>query len=761
MANLIRLPPIPVLLTALLAAYHATAFAPSRVLHHRQSFLSGRNLLKLQDSASEMASEVESPGIFFATNEQTATDAEMQTQILKQQRRQLGSQELLMLPRQYGLSDVQFPQMNHVSCTILSETPRIEHLERAVQDALRAHPLLRARVEGNGEPEKRIDLFQMVRQGEPSPLTFVADEESVIKVADVLTVVNVSGKDRAGLEESWKSSFARDLDDGSWCQVDQGPLWKLELHRIDTADGSRQPCALVLAFNHAISDQSSANRLVDQMLQTIVELEQRSSFTPTRQQEIPVALEDSVMGMGQRWSDVQFGGVSKGTIQYVAAKAAEGFKGPVILPDDRKDKDSSIFGAFSIISGRAAGGHDKESPNRRSTLQFRKLSKETTAALLKKCRENGVSMSNALTASVTLTATDFVGKCNGSKKQRNYKILQSLDMRRFGEQLDKGETVACMAGSMDLMHGPLPDESGKAIRKFPSKSGFDLFWKLAKEGKQQTSDFIKEDGPFQAVRVFDFAMTISDLNNLVHLTGQSKDTEGRAYSAGVTNAGVLERLSSFQREGDNERSLLENRRGRFQVQGVFYATPHTQSGCLYQVSCLTVNDELQLTFHPVSPIVSDETNQKFSDAFVDILETTATEKGLSDAVDKKGLSDGTSKVNVDTILPENALAILAAFVGSTFVLSHGQAWFDFFHSVAQMKAKVDDPADFWAALNFWIFFAVGHPILQPILWISDVLHGSPGPLVGGLVPASFLAGNLLFITAVALSKEVRKASSQS
>ena len=71
-----------------------------------------------------------------------------------------------------------------------------------------------------------------------------------------------------------------------------------------------------------------------------------------------------------------------------------------------------------------------------------------------------------------------------------------------------------------------------------------------------------------------------------------------------------------------------------------------------------------------------------------------------------------------------------------------------------MKNNVD-PADFWPALNFWIFFAVGHPILQPILWISDVLHGSPGPMVANLVPVSFIAANVVAIAAISFSKEVR------
>ena len=74
----------------------------------------------------------------------------------------------------------------------------------------------------------------------------------------------------------------------------------------------------------------------------------------------------------------------------------------------------------------------------------------------------------------------------------------------------------------------------------------------------------------------------------------------------------------------------------------------------------------------------------------------------------------------------------------------------------EMKANTS-PEEFGPALNFWIFFAVGHPILQPILWISDVLHGTPGPMVGGLVPALFLAGNAAVIAAVTVSKQVRNA----
>ena len=528
------------------------------------------------------------------------------------QYRTLGSQELLMLPRQYKPGNAVFPSMNHVSVALLSATPSEDVLKQALQYVMQSHPLLHAYVQGDGEPTKRIDLFQMVRKGEPNPLTFVADDPNRFSVDELLQIVTVP--DQAALETSWKSVFQRDLDNGMSWKVDKGPLWKVELHRTTTTTGTTDdsaPCALIWTFNHAISDQSSANRLTNQILQKMAAIEanpqdssssssstaKTTTTTPSKTHKMPVTLEESVLGRNQRWSDVQQQGISVNTIRYVAGKAAEGLKNPVILPDNVVDdstgggSSSSALGALSVMSGRAAGGQDN-TQERHSTVQFRTLSRDATSALLTRCRQEGVTMSNALTAAVTLTATDFVGM----GKSRNYKVLQSLDMGRFGARLDKGETVACMAGSHDLMHGPLPDQSGAVLRNDP-KANRNIFWDLARDGRKQTEEFISSNGPQEAVRVFDFAMTISDLNNLVYQTAQSKDSKGRAYSAGVVNVGVYERQTAFRDAEEAEsssssvRDNLKIQHGRYQVNDIFFATPHTQSGCLYPVSCLTVDGE--------------------------------------------------------------------------------------------------------------------------------------------------------------------------
>jgi hypothetical protein len=683
----------------------------------------------------------------------TVTNQQQEAQQQQRQRktrRMLGSQELLMLPRQYGVSnDVSFPSMNHVSCTILNATPSNEVLLQSVQYVMQQHPLLYAYVDGDGEPTKRIDLFQMVRNqddDEPYPLMFVADNPNRYDASnDIVSFIQSNN-----IEQSWQSSFRRDLDDGSWCNIKKGPLWKIEVHQ-SKGDSKDSPCALLMSFNHAISDQSSANRIVDQILRTIDEFERgilSNATSKPMQQSMPLSLEESVLGVEEAWKDVKAKGVSIQTLKYIVDKATEGFNSPVILPESSAASDNNpLVGAMTIISGREAGGRDSTNKLRKSNVQFRTLSAETTSALLSKCKQNGVSVSNALTAVVTYTTSDFIGQ----DKKRYYKILQSLDMRRFGAKLDKGETVACMAGSHDLLHGPINDGSGRALITNPSKTKLDGLWNLAVKSKQQTESFLYDSvGPKEAVRVFDFAMTISDLNNLVYLSSKSHDTKGRAYSAGITNVGVYDKLSAFTDTSTDQkgRTMIQRQHGQYKVKQVFYATPHTQSGCLFPVSCMTVNGQLQLTFNPVDPIISDEISSNFADAFVEVLQTISGEI-------MKGAIIQEEEDNLLSKLPTNALPLLASVIGSIAVASHGGAWIQFFNSVMEMKANIADPADFWAALNFWIFFAVGHPLLPPVLWISDVLHGSPGPKLADIVPITFLAGNAIAIGAIALSKEVR------
>jgi hypothetical protein len=835
------------------------------IRRHRTSFSAPSVYVSSSKSASSSSRLFSMTSSTTSSSDTTTAQKKKESTSTKTLKRELGSQENLMLPRQYGINkDVIFPSMNHVSVAIISAIPSEDALKYSINECMKSHPLLRSSIEGNGEPDERIDLFKMVRKGDNNPCTFVAadktsgsssssDEEMKYTANDVLKIMPDTANEN-DFNSSWKTSFMNDLDDGSsWCDVKGGttPLWKLELHRSSSSSSaSSNKAALLFSFNHAISDQSSACRLTDQILTLVADYEENINNNDNdndndsenyseeeeedidgnndskKQQQImkkipksqgmPPSVEESVLGLNKRFKDVGKDDITFNTIKYVAGKALEEIKGPVILPDDfNASKETAggggggLAGALTTISGNAAGGDDKDSLSRKSVLAFRTLSKDTTDALLKKCRANNVSITNALSSALTITSTDFVSSTNDSSsssdtntntKARNYKILQSLDMRRYGACLDKGKSVGCLAGSMDLMHGPLNDNSGKNMRQEDSND-LSLFWNLASEGKEQTNDFIKTKKPIEAVRVFDFAMTISDLNNLVHLTAQSKDSQGRAYSGGFTNAGIYERLSSFEYENENNNgdgdgneegqqtgtTTTKTKHGKYNINDIYYAASNARSGSLYRFSVITVGGEMKFTFHPASPIVNEKTNEEFADALIELLEIvsgtgTGTSSDSSDSDTKKSkiksdddentstmVSSSSSSSNDDDdksslssskkkpLIPENSLVLFVAAIGTAAVLSHAGGYMQFYNSIMEMKQNVEDPAEFWGALNFWIFFAVAHPILQPILWISDVLHGSPGPMVGNLVPITFILGNVIAIGAFTYVKEIRNA----
>ena len=88
---------------------------------------------------------------YFVTEKEKTSTSDRSNNYRELQNRKLGSQEHLMLPRQYSIGSETFPQMSHVSCTVLNATPDTSVLKTAIEAAMKSHPMLRARVTGTGK----------------------------------------------------------------------------------------------------------------------------------------------------------------------------------------------------------------------------------------------------------------------------------------------------------------------------------------------------------------------------------------------------------------------------------------------------------------------------------------------------------------------------------------------------------------------------------------------------------------------------------
>ena len=345
----------------------------------------------------------------------------------------------------------------------------------------------------------------------------------------------------------------------------------------------------------------------------------------------------------------------------------------------------------------------------------------------------------------------------------------------------KAEVLRCMAGSIDLIIGPV----SKSVSSGHRDALWSGVWDYARQAHDQTSEFVSSGCPLEAVRVFDFGMRFADITNLVDISSRGQNG-GRVYSCGISNAG------SYNQDG---------------VEGVYFATSQANAGSIFQVSCLTVNGKMLFTFQAASPVVDKDTLRIFADKFGEILRgavgggggvSVGGEKGDEEGVmeAQQGFSnahgfkkaqrrlasttslmmkndnnDSSSKSIDNKEGKENEIEeendrknILSTVTMMTIPLAfipHLSAWSHFAGSVQEMYSNLlaeNNLQDFWSAANFWLFFAFGHAVLQPVLFLSELLHASPGPKVlGDLVPISFLAGNVAFIGILAAFKEVRNA----
>lgn len=114
------------------------------------------------------------------------------------------------------------------------------------------------------------------------------------------------------------------------------------------------------------------------------------------------------------------------------------------------------------------------------------------------------------------------------------------------------------------------------------------------------------------VRLFDWGMRSVEINDVVEKEADNPATAGRAYTCGVSNMGVFSGQGMY---------------GPRRLHAVHYATSHSLTGSLYQLSCGTVGGQLCMTMHFCEPIVGRDTAAAFADSYVKLLHAAAAGGG--------------------------------------------------------------------------------------------------------------------------------------
>lgn len=97
----------------------------------------------------------------------------------------------------------------------------------------------------------------------------------------------------------------------------------------------------------------------------------------------------------------------------------------------------------------------------------------------------------------------------------------------------------------------------------------------------------------------------------VETEAENPSTLGRGYSCGISNAGVYGGKSKY---------------GDLTLRSIFYGVNTAGTGCLFQLSTVSVDGRLCLNFKAPEPIVSRDTVSAFADGFCHILNVIATSR---------------------------------------------------------------------------------------------------------------------------------------
>ena len=596
--------------------------------------------------------------------------------------RPLGGMESLFAPRR-SLASCALPPTAHVVAVRLERPLSDGELRAGLEHAVAKHALLSRRVAGSGAPAKRgplgapVGAFPVWR----NVLAPFGDDNMRIGPSEFAFVPMDGATPASVVEEAleprvadWQEAFTAAL--GGGCgegafragpgtfdfELGAGPLWRACLDE----EGE----TLLLCFDHCVSDQPSAMGLVDDVLKSCGAAPPVVAAEDLAALETPPSLEDEILGRDGRSrgfvSDELGGkgllGVDKGSLPYLVAKATEpACQDPLAasphLPEDR-------WGDASL---RAA--------ERTPLVAFRTVSAETLAQLRATCRARGTTVGSALAA---CAARAFAALSEDDEVP--VKVLQSLDMRRFGK--DKAtDRLACRAGSMDLFLKPA-----------------DGLWDMSREAGAQLQTFEGRNFGEQSVRVFDWAVDAMEMTRLVELESDNPFTLGRAYCCGVSNAGL------YRGSGAAE---------------MYYATSTTSAGASFQASCVTVQGKLCVSVNAPAPLVTREQCEAFATLFV--AEATNAAASVEDEANTLVLRAADDAPAAPVY--ENGL--VAFGLGAALGLgAHAPAVLDFLQGVARSAAN---GGDLLAPYGFWLFFATMHPLIGGAgVGLGEVMWGFPG-----------------------------------
>lgn len=226
-------------------------------------------------------------------------------------------------------------------------------------------------------------------------------------------------------------------------------------------------------------------------------------------------------------------------------------------------------------------------PERKSNSVFMKIHRTQLALLLEKCKQNNITLNSLLNAVMLMTQAHLNPQCQTAS------LKTPVNLRNYCEPTIEKTHIGCFMSIVETVHKNLSKQN-------------DL-WKLARSFQEDLSSSIPKIGFLP--RQMDFAEIDMTLVTQLFGVGNAKRRTFLPNTFGVSNIGRIEMRAEYP---------------QFELTEFVFSTNHLLSNYYMFLSALTFQDELNLIFSYVTPLISTEKAARFISVFMEQLNAIHT-----------------------------------------------------------------------------------------------------------------------------------------
>ncbi|MFM7406528.1 MAG: phthiocerol/phthiodiolone dimycocerosyl transferase family protein [Cuspidothrix sp.] len=243
-----------------------------------------------------------------------------------------------------------------------------------------------------------------------------------------------------------------------------------------------------------------------------------------------------------------------------------------------------------IIKPKLIIEEDSSQEERRTSILFKRLTKENTISLISRCKQEKTTVHGALCAAMLFAVANFFDTNDGI----NLLCGSNVSLRKYCNTEINHNYIGCLVSLLTIMHN------------LDSKTNF---WDLARECKSKLNEAI--DSGVHIDKIINNNLNHVNRNVIIQM---SELNMGRTSTINISNRGQYKFLDHY---------------GNIQLKELYFNTGQHIIGTCFWLGAMTFHEQLFCSFAHVVPLLSSKTAELLAQDVVNTLQKASEADDLS------------------------------------------------------------------------------------------------------------------------------------